>query len=109
MGKLTCGLAYVTELSVGEVEAWLETHCPGDWTVRLADEGDPLARGKKKVEVLFENRADMDTFKARFKSYEAERAAGGAKAGSTAATAAGKAKKGGLLGMLRPDRGKDGV
>lgn len=108
MGQLTCGLAYMTELSVGEVEAWMETHCPGDWTVRLADDSDPLSRGKKKVEVLFENRADMDTFKARFKAYEAERAAGGAKAGGDEATA-GKAKKGGLLGMLRPDRDKGGV
>lgn len=103
MGNLTCGLAYMTTLKVGEVEAWLEIHCPGDWTVRLADDSDPLARGKKKVEVLFENRADMDTFKARFKSYEAERAAGGAKID---AAEAGKPKKGGLLGMLRPDRGK---
>jgi hypothetical protein len=107
MGNLTCGLAYMTVLSVGEVETWLEAHCPGDWTVRLADDSDPLARGKKKVEVLFENRADMDTFKARFKSYEAERAAGGAKAG-TAGAAATKAK-GGLTGMLRPDRSKGGL
>lgn len=105
MGNLTCGLAYMTELSVSEVEAWLEASCPGDWTVRLADDGDPLARGKKKVEVLFENRADMDTFKARFKSYEAERAAGGAKIGATGAAAT-KAH-GGRTGMLRPDRGKD--
>lgn len=100
---MTCGLAYLTELSVSEVEVWLEANCPGDWTVRLADGEDPLKKGKKKVEVLFEERADLDTFKARFKSFEAEVAAGGGK--MSARTDEAKRQQG-PLGMLRPDKSK---
>jgi len=104
MGTLSCGLAYMTALSLSEVEAWLEANCPGDWTVRLAEGESPLAQGKKKIEILFETRADMDTFKARFKSFEAEVAAGGGKLKPAGGDA--KAKEKGGLGMLRPDRDK---
>ena len=101
MSSLTCGVAYVTALAVSEVEKWLEMNCPGDWTVRLADSDDALPPGKKKIEVLFELRDDLETFKARFKSFEEQKTAGRGAGGG--ATSGQKTKTG---GMLRPDRGK---
>jgi hypothetical protein len=103
MSSLTCGLAYVTALAIGEVEKWLEGNCPGDWTVRLADSDDAVPPGKKKFEILFELREDLDTFKARFKSFEAEKIAGRSPGADGSGTGAGKKEKR-TGGMLRPDR-----
>ncbi len=73
MASWTCGLACKTALPVATVEAWLEENCKSNWSVRLADvDGVPGALNKK-IEVLFEDREDMDTFKAGFKSFEAQK------------------------------------
>jgi hypothetical protein len=72
MASWTCGLACTTAVPVSRVEDWLTENCQGDWTVRLAGFAGDIDSGKKKIEVLFETRDDMATFKARFKAYEAE-------------------------------------
>ena len=105
MANFSCGLAYMTALSLSDVEGWLESNCPGDWTVRLADGENPLAQGRKKIEVLFETREDMATFKARFKTFEEQRASsGGGRRGGESSKK--DAKKKPSSGMLRPDQDK---
>lgn len=77
MSSWTCGLACVTALSINIIDDWLEESCQGEWTVRLADFDGPLRSGAKKIEVLFEQREDMASFKAGFKSFEAQILQGG--------------------------------
>ena len=81
MTSWTCGLACMTALSVDTIEEWMEGSCQGDWTVRLADFDGPLGSGKKKIEVLFEQREDMAIFKAEFKAFEAQTLRAGGEAG----------------------------
>ncbi len=103
MANFTCGLACMTALSLSEVENWLDSNCPDDWTVRLADGQGPLAGGKMKIEVLFETREDMATFKAGFKSFEAQAvSSGGGVSREDDGLSAGEKR---ADGMLRPGGG----
>nr|MBC8158916.1 hypothetical protein [Alphaproteobacteria bacterium] len=101
MAQMTCGLAYVTALPLSEVEDWLDANCPGDWTVGLADGEDPIGGGKTKIQILFELRADLDTFKGRFKAFEAQQASAPASRRDDSGGDE-KPKKKGFAGMLRP-------
>ncbi len=101
MAKMTCGLAYVTALPLSDVEDWLDANCEGDWSVGLAEGDDPIGGGKTKIEILFELRPDMETFKGRFKAFEEQKASA---PDSARADSDEKPKKKGLAGMLRPDQ-----
>lgn len=102
MVQMTCGLAYSTALSLSEIESWLDKNCPGDWTVGLADGDEPIAGGKKKFQILFERREDLDTFKGRFKAFEEQKLSGGG--GSPSGNGGDKPKEKRPGGMLRPNR-----
>ncbi|OHC73643.1 MAG: hypothetical protein A3G18_02690 [Rhodospirillales bacterium RIFCSPLOWO2_12_FULL_58_28] len=67
MSDLKYGIAYKTELSIKEIEDWMEHNCSGNWDVRLADLDDSEpARMKKKVELFFEIAEDKENFKSNF-------------------------------------------
>jgi hypothetical protein len=64
MGKLYCEMIFTTAAPTGEVAAWLQSNCQGQWDllpVGLGGDGETT-----KFLILFDNPTDRVVFTTRF-------------------------------------------